>query len=205
MFETKYMKKILFFLLPSLLFISCKEEDASVEEFANWQSVSETAFKAKYSQAIANGSDNIDTLRCFSLTKKPSPQPEDYIIVEKIGKIDEIMKRPGVKPGIPLFTDSVSVSYRGRLQPSVSFPSGYVFDQSFTLDKYDPQTAKPTKFAINTLTVGFSTALQNMEVGDYWRVYIPHQLGYGSASQSSIPAYSMLTFDIILEKYWQKK
>ena len=35
MFETKYMKKILFFLLPSLLFISCKEEDASVEEFAS--------------------------------------------------------------------------------------------------------------------------------------------------------------------------
>lgn len=199
------MKKILLFLLPSLLFISCKEEDTSVEEYANWQSVNETAFKAKYSQAIANNSDNLDTLRCYSLTKKPSPKPEDFIVVEKLGKIDDILKRTDVKPGIPVFTDSVAVSYRGRLQPSASFANGYVFDQSFTTDEYNPLMAKPTKFAVNTLTVGFSTALQNMEVGEHWRVYIPYQLGYGTQDQSPIPAYSMLTFDIILEKYWKKK
>ncbi len=198
------MKKILFILLPALLFISCKEEDTSVEEFANWQSINETAFKAKYSQAIANASDNLDTLRCFSLISKRNPAPEDFIIVEKLGLIDEILQRSDVKPGTPIFSDSVSVSYRGRLQPSVSFKNGYVFDQSYISEEYNPLTAKPVKFTISSLTSGFSTALQHMNVGEHWRVYIPQQLGYGTSAQSSIPAYSMLTFDIILEKYWKK-
>jgi FKBP-type peptidyl-prolyl cis-trans isomerase FklB len=46
---------------------------------------------------------------------------------------------------------------------------------------------------------GFSTALQHMSVGDYWRVYIPWELGYGtSGSGSTIPGYSVLVFDLAL-------
>ena len=199
------MKKILLFILPSLLFLSCKEEDNTVEEYANWQSVNETAFKALYSKAVSNTTDNIDTIRCYSLINKPKTSPEDFIVVERFSAIQEIINRPDTKPGSPLFTDSVSVSYRGNLRPSASFINGYVFDQSFTSDIYNPKTAKPVKFSVASLVPGFTTALQNMQVGDHWLVHIPHQLGYGStqSSSSSIPAYSMLTFEIILEKYWR--
>ena len=43
-----------------------------------------------------------------------------------------------------------------------------------------------------------------MHRGDYWRIYIPYQLGYGGTARSSIPAYSTLVFDLRLEDFWQK-
>lgn len=196
------MKKILFILLlPALLFASCKEETNEVEEYANWQSVNETAFKAKYASAVASLSDNIDTIRCYSLTAKPSAQTEDYIVVKKLDRVEELVKTDSPK-GSPLFTDSVLVSYRGNLQPSYSYPGGLVFDQSFTSPQYNANIAKPVKLLTSTVVGGFSTALQNMTVGDYWIVYMPYQLGYGTTETSTIPAYSMLTFEIVLEKYW---
>ena len=42
------------------------------------------------------------------------------------------------------------------------------------------------------------TALQNMHKGDYWRVYIPSELGYGTSDYSTIPGYSVLVFDLTL-------
>lgn len=199
------MKKTLFFilLLPALLFVSCSEEDNSVEEFANWQSVNETAFKAKYSEAISSVTDDIDTIRCYSMTAKPSAatKPVDYIVVKKLSPVTDIIKEDSPK-GEPLFTDSVSVSYRGRLLPSASYANGFVFDQSFTSADYNCLTAKPTKFTVSSLVPGFSTALQHMKIGDHWIVYIPYQLAYGTTDSNSIPAYSLLTFEIVLEKYW---
>ena len=37
-----------------------------------------------------------------------------------------------------------------------------------------------------------------MHRGDYWRIYVPSDLGYGSSATSSIPAYSVLIFDLTL-------
>jgi len=50
---------------------------------------------------------------------------------------------------------------------------------------------------------GFTTAVMNMHIGDRWKVYIPYQLGYGTStpSNSTIPAYSTLIFDITLVAY----
>jgi len=197
------MKKIyLLFFLPALLFCSCKEEDNAVEEYANWKEVNEVAFKAKYSAAIASTNDNIDTIRCYSLTSKTTTDPSDYIVVQKLDRVEELVK-PNSPTGSPIFTDSVAVSYRGRLQPSASYSQGLVFDQSFTSTSYSSQVAKPTKFITSGVVAGFCTALQKMKIGDHWMVYIPQELAYGSStSNSSIPAYSMLTFEIVLEKYW---
>ncbi|MCF0208091.1 MAG: FKBP-type peptidyl-prolyl cis-trans isomerase [Bacteroidaceae bacterium] len=198
------MKKILLFIFLSSLFLaSCQEETKDAEEFANWQKVNETAFNAKYSAAIANSSDNLDTIRCYSMTAKPLPTTTDYIVVQKLNRINELVKADSPK-GSPIYTDSVAISYRGRLQPSYSYSNGMVFDQSFTSADYNYQTAKARRFLTSSVVSGFSTALQHMSVGDHWIVYIPHQLGYGStqSSSSTIPAYSLLTFEIVLEKYW---
>jgi hypothetical protein len=43
-------------------------------------------------------------------------------------------------------------------------------------------------------------ALQRMKEGQRVELYIPAALGYGTQSQSSIPANSVLIFDLKLEK-----
>lgn len=101
----------------------------------------------------------------------------------------------------PLFTDSVSVYYRGKLI------NGTVFDQNYTGD-LDEQIHVPTHFALQAsqtsggdgLIVGWITALQHMKEGQRVELYIPADLAYGSADRSSIPANSMLIFDLKLEK-----
>lgn len=86
----------------------------------------------------------------------------------------------------PLFNDSVKVNYKGELI------NGKVFDS--TWDKV------PAKFTVGSMIDGFSTALQHMKVGDIWEVWIPQKLGYGTAGQGDIPAYSTLIFTIDLKE-----
>jgi FKBP-type peptidyl-prolyl cis-trans isomerase FklB len=41
-----------------------------------------------------------------------------------------------------------------------------------------------------------------MHIGDYWRVYVPSDLGYGdSGSGTAVPGGSVLIFDLILVDY----
>ena len=51
------------------------------------------------------------------------------------------------------------------------------------------------------LVDGFATALQNMHPGDRWEIWIPQQMGYGSAGRSAsgsviIKPYTTLIFDL---------
>lgn len=94
----------------------------------------------------------------------------------------EVINTPEEGNGIsPLYTDKVKVRYKGSLINEA------VFDNSIG------------EFVLNEVVKGFGVALQNMQVGDKWKVYIPWQLGYGFAgSGSTIPPYSALIFEIEL-------
>jgi FKBP-type peptidyl-prolyl cis-trans isomerase FklB len=96
----------------------------------------------------------------------------------------------------------VRVHYQGRIIPTDSFPSGKIFDASWSND-YDIQTMVPASLVVSGVVDGFATALQNMHIGDRWQVYIPYSLGYDSSASSSIPAYSTLIFDITLVSYYR--
>ena len=92
----------------------------------------------------------------------------------------------------------MSVYYRGKLI------NGTVFDQNYTGD-LDEKIHVPTHFALQAnqtdgLIVGWITALQWMKEGERVELYIPAALGYGTQNQSSIPANSVLIFDLKLEK-----
>lgn len=65
------------------------------------------------------------------------------------------------------------------------------------------QTAVPALMGTSSSIAGFATALQYMHVGDNWLVYIPTELGFGSQEQTTIPAYSALTFHIVLVDYFK--
>lgn len=207
----KNLKYMLFLLVTAFVLSSCSEteEDETQAEFANWQERNDQAFAdtlAYARQQIANGSKEWKVILNWSLQNQTPVKDangneatvtyddEDYIVVHVIEE--------GKGTVCPLYTDSIQMSYRGRLIPSKSYANGYVYDQTFEQSEYSTKTAKATSTTINTGYIdGFTTALLNMHVGDHWQVFIPANLGYGSTAQTSIPAYSMLRFEMAMSAY----
>ena len=126
--------------------------------------------------------------------------PEDYIIAH--------VEQAGTGTTSPLYSDSVSMHYMGRLIPSTTYTSGLIFDKSWSSDTFNATTSRPNHSYIGlsydsqgkpvSLVDGFTTALMSMHRGDHWTVYIPYQLGYGASASGAVPAYSTLIFDLRL-------
>jgi len=207
----KFLYSILFALVATMpvSLTSCSETDDEQTEFANWQNRCDSYFSTIYSKAKsanASGDSSWKIIRAY--TKSDTVTAIKNFIVAKV--ITE-----GTGTETPLFTDSVKIHYRGYLMPSASYntvvkeygsdlPVGYKFDSSWTGD-YNINTMSPYSGTPSSFIIGFSTALQNMHIGDRWLVYIPYSLGYGSAAQTNIPSYSTLIFDITLIKSWKKR
>lgn len=89
----------------------------------------------------------------------------------------------------PSPADIAVVDYEGRLT------DGTVFDAS-------AQHGGPATFPIAGVVPGFSEALQLMQKGATYRIWMPPELGYGSAPQGDvIPANSVLEFDLTLRDF----
>ena len=192
------MKKSLLLLLLSPLFLSCSEEDDTVDEYANWQERNETFVVSLANDSLNSSVSRYQWLRLKNYSLDPSTEGavSDYIYAKIITR--------GEGTDSPMLTDSVRVSYQGRLIPSVSYPEGYIFDGT-SYGSYDNATNATAKFSLvssgyEVVVPGWVTALLHMHRGDHWRIYVPYQLGYGETDKSSsgIPAYSTLVFDITL-------
>lgn len=187
-------------LLSTPLFVACSENDDTIEEFPDWQARNDSYWNNLYTttqQRINNGDTSWKIIRNYSLqnqrndeNKEITYSPENHIIVH--------VEKSGTGTTSPLFSDSVSVHYRGHMIPSTTYTSGLIFDQSWASTVFNDLTARPSHFVVQGLVDGFATALQAMHVGDHWTVYIPYQLGYGSQSQGQVQAYSTLIFDLRL-------
>lgn len=197
------MKKyylLILIVMTSLLTVgitACSESDNEVEEFPNWQKTNADYFDKKYAEVKAladGGSTDWKVLCSWSLNPATATHSYDHVLVNVLNA--------GTGSGCPLYTDSVKVHYSGRLLPSTTYKEGYVFDQSWQGD-YNLDVMQPRTFAVNAVENGFATALQQMHIGDRWRVYIPYQLGYGSATNAGA-AYSTLVFDMTLVGYFRK-
>lgn len=187
----------IYFLISLLAFTSCSEKEDTTDEYPDWQNTNATYWDNLYTQTlsrISSGDASWKMLRSFSL--------EDTLQVERTSYIIVNVLREGTGSGCPLYTDSVRVRYTGRLLPSTSYPNGYVF-QTTSPDGTTEQTAGVADLPVNGLIDGFSTALQHMHIGDVWDVYIPWTLGYGvnASANNTIPAYSVLRFNISLVAY----
>ncbi|MFP6808490.1 MAG: FKBP-type peptidyl-prolyl cis-trans isomerase [Pseudomonadales bacterium] len=88
----------------------------------------------------------------------------------------------GASPGP---TDSVLTHYHG------TFLDGKVFDSS--VDR-----GEPISFPVNRVIAGWTEALQLMQEGDKWRLYVPPALGYGERGSGSIPGNTVLVFEVEL-------
>ncbi|MCI6671201.1 MAG: FKBP-type peptidyl-prolyl cis-trans isomerase [Prevotellaceae bacterium] len=173
---------------------ACSENEDSTEEFANWKSVNDAYYNNLYKQSVIDSvSDkSIKIIRSWSLTEL-STKPEDFIIVKKIKASNSNIK--------PLYTDSVEYHFQGKLLPSATYPNGKIFQQSWVGKTLDTSISTPYRTYVKKRIDGLITALQNMNVGERWQVYVPYQLGYqvGSA-ELGIPQYSVLIYDISLSK-----
>lgn len=190
------------------VFTSCTEDDNTVEEYPNWKETNVSYFDELYTTTqdrIAAGDTSWKIIRAYNLPADDDDKNVDPSSPYKVATDDNIVVHvlnEGTGAGCPLYTDSVKVHYLGRLLPSTSYPEGYIFDRSYYSD-YDLSLMTPVTMAVSSLTSGFATALQNMHVGDRWMVYVPSALAYGDYDTSSIPASSVLIFDITLVSYFR--
>ena len=168
---------------------SCSESDGEPDEYANWKDRNETFFATLEDSLAAHPGMWMKFKSAAKDQSLTTGKNTDCIYVKVI--------ESGEDGASPVSTDSVRVSYEGRLIPSATYPEGYIFDTR-AYNGYDHDRNATAKFLASSLVDGFSTALYHMHRGDYWRVYIPYTLGYKEKSQSSIPAYSTLIFDLTL-------
>lgn len=105
---------------------------------------------------------------------------EDGVQTTASGLQYKVLK-PGEGPS-PTATDTALVKYEGRLR------DGTVFDAN-------EQTPMP----VGGVVPGFSEALQLMQKGGEYRIWIPSDLAYGEASPGEqVPPNSLLIFDVTL-------
>jgi FKBP-type peptidyl-prolyl cis-trans isomerase FklB len=86
----------------------------------------------------------------------------------------------------PSASSKVSTHYEGKLI------DGKVFDSSY-------QRGQPADFPVNGVIAGWTEALQMMEEGAKWRLYVPYHLAYGEQGAGGlIGPYATLVFDVEL-------
>ena len=85
----------------------------------------------------------------------------------------------------PVAVDRVKVHYVGTLIDGAEFDSSV-------------KRGQPAEFALNGVIKGWTEGLQLMSKGSKFRFYIPSELAYGERQLPTIPANSVLIFDVEL-------
>ena len=192
----KRIAAIITFIIPVILLaVSCKETKEA-DDHANWQDRN-TEFISKIAsecnpdltpQTAQEG--QLFRLLSFKLDPDKAWSDGSYIYCRILNKSSETLS--------PHYTDSIRMNYRVRLMSTDNYPEGQVIDQSFKTTQLDPSVNIPYSFLVSSLIDGVTTAVMNMHEGDFWRVYIPYGLGYGTNDKGSIPGYSALIYEINL-------
>jgi FKBP-type peptidyl-prolyl cis-trans isomerase FklB len=89
------------------------------------------------------------------------------------------------KGEVPKSNDTVTVNYKGTLINGKEFDSSY-------------KRGQPAKFMVNRVVKGWTAALEMMNVGSKWELYIPASLAYGDAGNPTIEPGSTLIFEVEL-------
>ena len=107
---------------------------------------------------------------------------------EKIKETASGLQYEVIKEGkgkTPVVTDRVKVHYVGTLY------NGQTFDSS-------RERGEPATFGLNQVIKGWTEGLQLMTEGSTYKFWIPAELGYGNRATGSIPAGSLLIFEVEL-------
>ena len=86
----------------------------------------------------------------------------------------------------PLLTDYVNIKFKG-----------YLLNETLVSDSRD----SAIEFKLNELIVGWKIGFQKFKAGSKGTLLIPSAYGYGSRAQGTIPANSVLVFDVELVSF----
>ncbi len=92
----------------------------------------------------------------------------------------------------PKLTDTVTTHYKGTLIDGTEFDSSY-------------QRGQPVSFQVNGVIAGWTEALQRMEEGAKWQLFVPSQLAYGERGAGPIGPNATLIFEVELISVQEKK
>ena len=195
------MKKSIFWVLGLLFSVSfavssCEETEGVVDPYFNWEERNQLYIDsiARVAQANPDQGKIIHTYKFNPPVNDLNPDVNDYVYCKVLENGTGTMK--------PLFTDSVTANYRGKLIPLYD-GTEVIFDQSYQ-GELKEDVAVPVTFGVwdgaGGVIEGWSSVLQQMVEGDRWEVHIPYQLGYGIHGRDVIPGYSALVFDMQLVK-----
>jgi len=92
----------------------------------------------------------------------------------------------------PVAEDRVKVHYAGKLIDGTQFDSSY-------------ERGDPTEFGLNQVIKGWTEGLQLMKVGAKYEFFIHPKIAYGSRPRPTIPANSILIFEVELLDIVTKK
>lgn len=110
---------------------------------------------------------------------------EGVVVLPSGLQYEVITEGTGKKPGA---ADKVECHYEGTLI------DGTVFDSSI-------KRGETATFGVNQVIKGWVEALQLMQEGAKWRLFIPYNLAYGERGAGEmIPPYSTLVFEVELIK-----
>ena len=184
------------FLLP-LAITSCEEDTGLVNPYGDWKNRNQ-----QYIDSIAKvARENPSEWKVIHTYKFPEPtDPLAAKVVNDYVYCKVLEEGPGIRP---VYTDSVTSNYRGRLIPLLE-GSIVTFDQSY-LGELNKDVAIPRGFKVNEVIEGWTIALQEMPEGSRWEVYVPSKLGYGLDGKDKIPGYSTLCFDVHLVKVYTNR
>ena len=150
----------LIFLAAAVLTAGCGSKEAQNET----EDVTDTSTSAT---AVADNAGMNDSGQAFLATNGA----RDGVTTTASGLQYEVMASgDGAMPGL---TDLATVHYTGKLL------DGAVFDSSV-------QRGEPAEFPVNRLIQGWTEALQLMQVGDKWMLYIPPELAYGDRGAGNL-------------------
>ncbi|MDR0894842.1 MAG: FKBP-type peptidyl-prolyl cis-trans isomerase [Prevotellaceae bacterium] len=194
-------------ILAIFLFTACREVKEE-GKYDNWRPRNtayidslkkEVVFNTEIATVEQAAAMNIGQLYAIRDLMAGTDKNEAYIYCKKL-----LANPDGVRP---LYTSTVKVFYYGTLITGDSFDGnfkGYSLLDQGTLSTTDPDKLPtdynaPASFAVNGVVTGWVTALQYMRQGERWMIYLPYTSAYGKEGNSTIPGYSTLGFDVILD------
>ncbi len=110
---------------------------------------------------------NVEASKAFL---EENAKREGVTVLESGLQYEVITEGEGPKPGAE---SQVTTHYNGTL------PDGTVFDSSV-------QRGQPASFGVNQVIKGWTEALQLMNTGSKWRLFIPSELAYGPQGAGNI-------------------
>lgn len=141
------------------------------------------AFETAQERAEAIAAENSSKLSAVGNAFLAENKTRPGVVVTTSGLQYEVL-RAGTGPK-PSADQTVEVHYHGTLV------DGTVFDSSV-------QRGQTISFPVTGVIPGWVEALQLMQVGAKWKLFIPSALGYGDQGQGPIPPASVLIFEVEL-------